>query len=715
MAGGNWQAPMPAANSPETCDGRFFYVARVATRKWDTVGEHLPWWMRKHGDEHVRTLTKPVQWEVFTMGICAPEPCTVVMAAKWIAPHFNGVWGYPAHSIRDFNETHVVLPPALSEPRSYPLYESTWIAERPQPPGGGARKADQVQVFEFMLLEHPRAFGLNLQNCLAFLAIVTLPLLAGAADMVGGEKSCRARQGLYSCVLDAFSPQRSMSRLLTPRGPTAFELCRICFTMVVVLCHSYVLGGWKSAPEETAFARFRGCIKVLPRANTGFVVLSVYLGLRRWQCPSSTQGSSWWRLFVRWLVVVAWHAVRRIAVVGSLTAFWTFVYLRVYVEDAPFHLRFKFEELTTILGHRCTCGSPAHLTASLLLAHGFVFMKRTRCLGVAIFECLVQINVAVFALAAFIGVCGRRLCVAAILLWPAAVLLSTAEDGGRSSGAGATIAADGSGASSLTLLGTAHTFRRQWQAALAATSLCAAFPAGYCHGTLFAGAKIVTAAFAAALLLTTTALDLICTVGAGASGGTAGTYGSSDWFVALRAWFEARHDGWSHVCELPHVVGLVLLLRFFGDGRDFGPSSNMRTANERMETSTPVAATGDVAPATAIMAVPASTTVSPVETASKCMKVGSALAGAVGRLCGGVNISHQFVLVFVMGNLLRERLEPSMVGLFVHALALLVVSLPISLLVYLAVEAPCARLVEFCGPRPVGIGACDDKEHAHHE
>ncbi|CAE8632554.1 unnamed protein product, partial [Polarella glacialis] len=197
--------------------------------------------------------------------------------------------------------------------------------------------------------------------------------------------------------------------------------------------------------------------------------------------------------------------------------------------------------------------------------------------------------------------------------------------------------------------------------------LVEAFPPSRIEGFLSRAAAFAAGLLAAASLTVTSVCDLLADPFAPAAEELAQQRAQWD-FV-----------GWAHLKELPHVLGVFLLLQLIDGPCRSDPSKRGDTNNNKNSNNNNKNKNNN-------------NTNKNIDSDNHQSHTWSALS-AMARLCPGVNAAHIFVIDFVVGFAHDRPAELSVVTLMGFALANGLIAFVIALLVHLFVVAPCDNVV----------------------
>eukprot|EP00929_Paragymnodinium_shiwhaense_P087060 TRINITY_DN47373_c0_g1_i1.p1 TRINITY_DN47373_c0_g1~~TRINITY_DN47373_c0_g1_i1.p1 ORF type:complete len:836 (-),score=188.48 TRINITY_DN47373_c0_g1_i1:689-3196(-) len=615
-------------DEPPDCEGRFFWLAQVMGTRAQRLDIYRPWWER---DEWLKVEDVDAyerKWPLLRCrpafvqvdgGLCVPRECSEESVAVWLIPRIKAPWKetYDRVQVDRHNETHSLLPMHLAEKRVvFGEYEgNVWMTLIPG-------KSESPLSYEYVLWEvREMAFSEGTKQLAA--ALCAPMLIATLLALVGIAGAVRS-----------FSLQAALGKMTTQRGPMCYDVCRALLSLLVVIHHSCGHISWDMSADGAVDESAMLFGDLLRRTTTTFTVLSVSLCLR----SVEVRGASGW---LSWPFSICGYILRRLLGLATMLGAWTYVFLFIYVDEVPMNSMVRGGLWVWYGQQRWECGQrPLQLWSSSFLVHDLVFLEASPCHNTSIFEGLFQVDVIVFCLVTMIGL--RASPIAALLLWPASVFVHyhmKVEQEVRGSPhqwpgllpiAMATIALRG-------LLGTAASSPRGWLSLK----------------------RLLVVASALACIAATSFLDFHTL-----------RLQDEKSKSALTVWFESLHDSdaeyllWSHLYELPHVVGMLLLLREFG------------TSRER--------------PARA--------------------GVFGGLASMLAHLSAGMNISNLFVIHVVGGYYLKEKPQATVPELLRWFGVIYAGSFASALVVYLLIEHPAALLSGLLFPRRKKVPVMDAQE-----
>eukprot|EP00927_Polykrikos_kofoidii_P009099 TRINITY_DN13775_c0_g1_i1.p1 TRINITY_DN13775_c0_g1~~TRINITY_DN13775_c0_g1_i1.p1 ORF type:complete len:758 (-),score=68.58 TRINITY_DN13775_c0_g1_i1:273-2546(-) len=617
----------------EGCPGRFFWFAEVLGVRGEGVEDHLPLWARPANMDAVeRHMTMPSTFEL-RGGLCLPSFCDEHVAAAWIFPRLaassKGEYDIET-AVQTVNATHVRVSSPLATSMDWTDFGGLWMVKN-------SSTLDRPIGVVFATREHHHSWRLSPGRLQALLSIIAVVVMNSVFVTAWGSKSG---------WLHAVSVQGGVAKLTQHRGPLGFDVFRLVLAVTLVTMHMTNHSVWDYKGPMSRY------IQLLFRVNTSFTVLSAWLCLRRGACMRKSH-SLCRRL---WAVLV--YAIRRLLILAPLIGFWTIVYLEVYGEDLHINSLFHNHGIYVFYHqNRVECSRPWRKWSSLFLMHDLFFQETSSCHNSSIFEGIFQVDVLIFAMATMLGPRWRGM--GACLLWPVAVAAHwNASPGG--------------------VRGVPHRCIGLLPAALA---VCAVAPSALVASSRGLRKRCLVVIGAVLGLTVTLVLDL---------------YTMMDHDDTIAQWFEQLHPTnvafrpWSHVYELPHVVGLVLIFGLFeGNGSDATDNGKGRSLDYKKE--------GNIRPnpRDCLRSSNSGAGICGISVASAIkvcrFVVGHAIAIA-SRLGPGLCVSHLFVLHYSLGYVYVERVEVSAFQFLTQTAVTVGWSLAISLLVFLVVESPCAYL-----------------------
>jgi len=514
-------------------------------------------------------------------GYCLPDSCTEEAVGAWIAP-LLAPWWTPSERFRPrFPEPVNLTHVRLPTRSGTRRHFPNYPDAWHSHPSYQTPQAQNKERFRYSVTEHRREWDLSQSSRQILLTLVFPVFLVGVLECVG----------IRPTLLEALSPQRSLRLALVPRGRVCFDVVRLVATLSTIILHVVTLNLWLDGR-----LRVREAVQVLRRVNTTFTTLSVVLSLQaRSHVSVGCRG-------------VLKRFGQRLARSAPMLWFWWFVFLVILVEDVPINVT-----TSPILYHlfgelRDTCSRPTRLFSSAVFMHLPLFGSDSPCPG-GFVESFVLSETVVLLVVPFVGSLAAPL---ALLLWPVCIAL----DAVRSATGGVN------------------------------------FPPSFGHSV----PELLPSAFAAA------ALQLIWTSkmaparrqfytvlgGIGLAVTAVADYVVWNLPGSLPSWLVSSSvvaSFCTHLTALPHIAGVVLLLRVFSD-------ATVPTQSPEDD-----------------------------DTAS--------ILSLLSRLSPGVLVSHHLVIHFVNGYLRVSPLDPSLFNFMSECCATLFVSLSVSFVVLLVIQMPC--------------------------
>ncbi|CAE8616206.1 unnamed protein product [Polarella glacialis] len=599
------------ANS-EHCKGRHFTIRVVTGVHMEEEDDHFWWqnseWTTDRSSQLNEGIFFPTRPERMKKGasICVPAECGKDEVAAWIVPllmqkvHDLQTVDLFSKQAPHLNESHLLLPPPLSFHLPMRQFPEVWACAR---------------ATLFTLVEYIPMWTPNAAHCNLLLALLLPMSVCGLLTACGGSWPW----------LQIFSPQQHFRDLARSRGSISMDVCRVLCTVAVVSCHALVRGRWRDFPEGSTADFLRKSDRIYPRVQTTFLVLAVTLCTEKVsKHPLASERG--WRFLLRWPIAVLRYALRRLATLLPLVLLWTYAYLHIWAADLPLNHILDLDHLRDWYGHRkAICSRTPRLWSSVLLVHGLVFghSQSNLCHNLSAFEGMWHVDVAVFAMATLLG-SGRAASWIPPLLWPLAVGMHYMAAGELSAHKSHPVAG--------------HRFLQLWPSALLTIVLLRWLPP---RRTKFLFRRSLTAEAVCLLAV----LSIVATA-------------VHDWkyIYSKLAYTKPSWEFfcYAHFMDLPHVLGVFLLLRWGDQGAADDESTK---ATEQVESQ-------------------------------------GNLFHVLARLCFGVTIAHIFVIDFVVGFLHDEPLELTVVNLLGSAFSYLVLSLGVALSAHLTVAAPCSKLLQ---------------------
>eukprot|EP00450_Noctiluca_scintillans_P012809 CAMPEP_0194495342 /NCGR_PEP_ID=MMETSP0253-20130528/12981_1 /TAXON_ID=2966 /ORGANISM="Noctiluca scintillans" /LENGTH=628 /DNA_ID=CAMNT_0039336589 /DNA_START=244 /DNA_END=2130 /DNA_ORIENTATION=+ len=352
-------------------DNLFVEVSRTTRVLWSELYADEPWFLRFRDIPREVMPLRPIAF-THVGHLCVPKVCSAEALGAWLAPML-APWWLPSERVvrkpEPLNDTHVVLPPRLGfRQQQFPLQQQAWVT---------FSAAQASEPYHLVLSEHPRSVHLQPGTRPLLVAVAIPVIFAGVLKCIG----------INAHFLEPLAPQRSVKEALTAQGATYIDTCRVLFTILTLILHTRFFSEWRD--------ELRG-ILLFRNINVSFATLSIFLSLREHKgIPLG-----WWS-FVR-------HVVPRF--LKMTPVLWFGVYLRSVLPLRQPGLQ------------RHTCLQPRTLLSSLFFVHEIMFLEKSPCGIIDIFESLFHVELCIWTL---VSMFGGRLGICALILWPISVLLDS--------------------------------------------------------------------------------------------------------------------------------------------------------------------------------------------------------------------------------------------------------------------------------------------------